>query len=255
MTTTPVLWLRALAFNIFFFGWTIVLAILYAPVAPFLSAPGMRRLAGFWQRGIQAGLGLLVGLHYRVEGLEHLPPGPCIIAAKHQSAWETLFFHIVRPDIIIGLKRELRWIPLVGWYLAIAENVFVDRSAAAKALRSLVEGCKAAVAKGWSILIFPEGTRQAPGAPPDYKSGVAALYAALDVPVVPVALDSGLYWPRRGFIKRPGTIKVSFLEPIPPGLDRRAFMRLLEERIETRMKQLLAEAELQDGATVPARPT
>ena len=182
MATTPVLWLRALAFNIFFFGWTALLAILVVPAAPFMSPGGMRRFAGFWQRGIQGGLAVLVGLRYRVEGLEHLPPGPCIIASKHQSAWETLFFHTVRPDIVIGLKQELRRIPLFGWYLAIAQNVFVDRGGAAKALRSLIEGCKAAVAKGWSILIFPEGTRQAPGAPPDYKSGVAALYAALEIP-------------------------------------------------------------------------
>lgn len=239
MATTPVLWLRALAFNIFFFGWTALLAILIAPAGPFMSPGGMRRFAGFWQRGIQTGLAVLVGLRYRVEGLGHLPPGPCIIASKHQSAWETLFFHTVRPDIIIGLKQELRRIPLFGWYLAIAQNVFVDRGGAAKALRSLIEGCKAAVAKGWSILIFPEGTRQVPGAPPDYKSGVAALYAALEIPVVPVALNSGLFWQRRSFIKRPGTITVTFLEPIPPGLDRRAFMQVLEERIEGRMKQLI----------------
>jgi 1-acyl-sn-glycerol-3-phosphate acyltransferase len=243
LATSPVLWLRALAFNIFFFGWTALLAIAVIPAAPFMSAPGMRRFAGFWQRGIQGGLGLLVGLHYRVEGLEHLPSGPCIIASKHQSAWETLFFHTVRPDVIIGLKQELRRIPLFGWYLAIAQNVFVDRGGAAKALRSLIEGSKAAVAKGWSILIFPEGTRQVPGAPPDYKSGVAALYAALDIPVVPVALDSGLFWQRRSFVKRPGTITVAFLEPIPPGLDRRAFMRVLEDRIEDRMMQLVPAGE------------
>jgi 1-acyl-sn-glycerol-3-phosphate acyltransferase len=243
LATFPVLWLRALAFNIFFFGWTALLAIAAVPAAPFMSAPGMRRFAGFWQRGIQGGLGLLVGLHYRVEGLEHLPSGPCIIASKHQSAWETLFFHTVRPDVIIGLKQELRRIPLFGWYLAIAQNVFVDRGGAAKALRSLIEGSKAAVAKGWSILIFPEGTRQVPGAPPDYKSGVAALYAALDIPVVPVALDSGLFWQRRSFVKRPGTITVAFLEPIPPGLDRRAFMRVLEDRIEDRMMQLVPAGE------------
>jgi 1-acyl-sn-glycerol-3-phosphate acyltransferase len=121
----------------------------------------------------------------------------------------------------------------------------IDRGGAARALRSLVEGARAAAAKGLSILIFPEGTRRAPEDPPDYKPGVAALYVALDLPVVPVALNSGLFWSRRSFMKRPGQITVEFLDSIPPGLDRRTFMTELQSRIETATARLVAEARSQ----------
>lgn len=240
--------LRALLFLIGYHGWTAVAAIAFLPVAPFASGRTMRRYAGFWQRGIQGLLRGTTGIGHEVRGLANLPAQPVIIAAKHQSTWETLFFHMLRPDVVIGLKQELGSIPIFGWYLKLGENIFIDRGGATRALRSLVEGAKAAIARGCSILIFPEGTRKAPGAAPDYKSGVAALYAALDVPVVPVALNSGLFWTRDKLDKRPGTIVIELLEPIPPGLDRRAFMALLEERIETRTAALIAEA----GAVPPA---
>lgn len=233
---------RAGLFNLTFYLWTAVLAVAALPAAPFLQAPAMRAYARFWMRGTQALLRHIVGLTWEVRGLEHLPPGPVILASKHQSAWETLFFHLVRPDLVIGLKEELTRIPVFGWYLMIAGNIRIDRGGAGKALRSLLEGAKRAAARGESVLIFPEGTRMPPGAPPAYKPGVAALYKALGVPCVPVALNSGLYWGRRSYLKRPGRIIVEFLEPIPPGLDRNEFMRLLEERIETATARLTAEA-------------
>lgn len=232
-------WARALAFNIAFYTLTTVMALAVLPAAPFMSPGAMRRYAGHWMRATHAVLRWTVGLRHEVRGLENLPPEPVLIASKHQSAWETLFFHTVRPDMVFGLKRELGFIPLFGWYLKIARNVFIDRGGAAKALRSLVEGARRATGEGCSVLIFPEGTRRSPGAEPDYKSGVAALYSGLGVPVVPVALNSGLFWPRRSFVKRPGVITVEFLEPIPAGLDRKTFMRLLEERIESRSNALL----------------
>ena len=229
---------RSFLFNIYLWLWTGFLVIVLIPAAPFLSPAGIRRFAAFWMRGIHLGLRWIAGLGFRVEGLEHLPDGPCIIASKHQSSFETLLFHTIRPDIAIGLKEELTRIPLFGWYLRLARNIAIDRGGAAKAMRSLIKGAEAAVADGVSILIFPEGNRRPVGAVPDYKPGVAALYKALGVPVVPAALDSGRFWGRRSFAKRPGTITVRFLEPIPPGLDRQAFMRLLEERIETATKLL-----------------
>jgi 1-acyl-sn-glycerol-3-phosphate acyltransferase len=228
-----VLLLRSLLFNVFLWLWSAIIVVVLAPVAPFLSPAAIRRYAAFWMRGIHLGLRRIAGLGFRVEGLEHLPDAPCIIASKHQSSFETLLFHTIRPDLAIGLKEELLRIPLFGWYLRLAKNIAIDRGAAAKAMRSLIKGAERAVADGLSILIFPEGNRRPVGAPPDYKPGVAALYKALDVPVVPVALDSGRFWGRRSFAKQPGTITVRFLEPIPPGLERHAFMRLLEERIET----------------------
>ena len=233
---------RSFVFNIVLWLWSALLLLLLVPVAPFISPRAMRRFAAFWMHGVHLALAWIAGLRFRVEGLENLPDGPCIIASKHQSSFETLLFHAIRPDIAIGLKEELIRIPLFGWYLKIAQNIAIDRGGAAKAMRSLLKGAEAAVAKGLSILIFPEGNRRAVGAPPDYKPGVAALYKALDIPVVPVALDSGKFWPRRSFIKRPGTITVRFLEPIAPGLDRQAFMRLLEERTEAACAEIMASA-------------
>ncbi len=234
--------LRAGLFNLCFYFWTVVLALALLPAAPFAGAPAVRAYARFWMRGTQALLRRIVGLDHEVRGLERLPPGPVIIASKHQSAWETLFFHLVRPDLVIGLKEELTRIPIFGWYLTIAGNIRIDRGGAGRALRSLLVGARRAVARGESVLIFPEGTRMPVEAPPAYKSGVAALYKALDVPCVPVALNSGVYWGRRSFLKRPGRILVEFLEPIPPGLPREEFMRLLEERIETATARLVSEA-------------
>jgi 1-acyl-sn-glycerol-3-phosphate acyltransferase len=238
----PVEILRATLFNLLFWLWTALLVLALIPAAAFMSPLGMRRFAGFWESGIQLLLRLIVGLRYEVRGHEHMPKGPVIVASKHQSAWETLFFHMLHPELVIGLKEELIRIPLFGWYLRIARNIVIDRGGAAKAMRSLVEGARHAVAQGWSILIFPEGTRMPPGTPPDYKPGVAALYKELGIPVVPVALNSGLYWGKRAFLKRPGTIVVEFLQPIPPGLDRRAFMAELEQRIETATARLMAGA-------------
>jgi 1-acyl-sn-glycerol-3-phosphate acyltransferase len=229
-------------FNLLLWLWSALLVLIMVPVAPFILPPKMRRYAAFWMRGMHALLASIVGLRFSVEGLQHLPDTPCIIASKHQSSFETLLFHTIRPDIAIGLKEELIRIPLFGWYLKIAQNIAIDRGGAAKAMRSLIRGAETAVENGLSILIFPEGNRRSVGAAPDYKPGVAALYKALNVPVVPVALDSGRFWPRRSFVKHPGTITVRFLEPIQPGFERQAFMRLLEARTEAACAELLGNA-------------
>jgi 1-acyl-sn-glycerol-3-phosphate acyltransferase len=234
--------LRSLAFQLFFYLWTAVMCLAVLPAFPFLSPAAMRAIARFWERVTLSALSFMVGLSYEVRGLERLPRGPILLAAKHQSAWETLAFHLLVPDLAIGLKEELTRIPVFGWYLMRAENIRIDRGAAARAIRSLIAGARTAVARGLSVLIFPEGTRMAPGEAPDYKPGVAALYAALDLPTVPVALNSGLFWRRREFVKRPGRIVVEFFEPIPPGLDRKTFMHHLEKVIETGTARLVAEA-------------
>jgi 1-acyl-sn-glycerol-3-phosphate acyltransferase len=242
LTESPLLVLRGLLFNALFYLWTALFCLLVLPVFPFLSPAGMRRAARFWERVTFALLRFTVGLSHEVRGREHLPPGPVIIASKHQSAWETLAFHVLVPEVAVGLKEELTRIPVFGWYLMRAGNIRIDRGAAARAIRSLVEGAKGAVASGLSVLIFPEGTRSAPGDPPDYKPGVVALYNALRLPVVPVALNSGLFWRRRSLVKHPGRIVVQFLEPIPPGLERKIFMQTLEQRIETATARLVEEA-------------
>lgn len=232
-------------FNVMFFSWTALICIGALPVAPFMKQHHMRRYAQVWMRGVHWLLAVCVGLHHRIVGLENLPAGPVLFASKHQSAWETMIFNCFRTDIVVGLKHELTKIPIFGWYLVLAGNIKIDRGRAANALRSLVKGAKSASASGLSVLVFPEGTRQAPDAPPAYKPGVAALYAALDVPCVPVALNSGLFWGRNAALKRPGIITLEILEPIPPGLDRKAFMQLLEDRIETASVRLRNEARSQ----------
>ena len=240
--------LRATAFNLAFYLWTFALAVGGLPFLSRWQPEQVRAYARFWLRGVHRLLRASVGLDYEVRGLERLPPGPLLIAAKHQSAWETLTFHLLLPDIVVGLKEELVRIPLFGRYLRAAGSIVIDRGNPQRAIRSLVEGAKRAVARGESVLVFPEGTRRPPGAPPDYKPGVAALYRALGVPCVPVALNSGLFWGRRSWLKFPGRITVSFLEPIAPGLDRASFMRLLEERIERETAALVRAAAPPTGA-------
>lgn len=239
----------SLLFNAIGFVWTIVMAVLALPKL-MSSRMSMVRHAETWERGLQWLLQKLVGLDYQVRGLDRIPETTAIFAVKHQSAWDTITAHLLVKDPAIALKQELTRVPIFGRCLLHAGMIKLDRGNAAQALRSLIEGGKQAVARGSPILIFPEGTRTPPGEKGRYHPGVAALYKQLGLPVVPVALNSGLYWGRRSFAKRAGTILVEFLEPIPPGLDRRDFMKELEQRIETATTRLIAEAENVD----PARP-
>jgi 1-acyl-sn-glycerol-3-phosphate acyltransferase len=232
---------RSLLFNLALWLWT---GAMMLAALPLLAAPRERMVAlgRLWQRGVQALLARLTGLTYEVRGRERIPATPAIFAFKHQSAWETLVLNLLFPDLAIVLKRELIQIPLFGWYLLHAGMIGIDRAGGARTLRMLVDDGRAALARGSSIVIFPEGTRAPVGERNPYQPGVAALYRQLDCPVVPVALNSGLFWRRRGFIKRPGRIVVEFLPPIAPGLERKAFMADLEQRIESATARLIAEA-------------
>ena len=223
--------LRSLFFNVFFFAWTLAIVVMGLP---FLLLPHRftYRLGAFWVRVTLAVLGGLVGLRHRVVGLEHRLPGAAIYAVKHQSAWDTLVFALLLDEPAYVLKRELTDLPLFGWLLLRAGMIPVDRAGRASALRRMIGQAKQRTAAGRPLLIYPEGTRTAPGEHRPYQPGVAALYGQLDLPVVPVALNSGLFWGRRQFVKRPGTITVEFLPAIPPGLPRRAFMAELEKRLE-----------------------
>lgn len=228
----PLAYLRAGLFNFAFFAWTAAICLTLWP-AILLGRPAMAWCADLWSRIALALLAGTVGLRHRVSGLHNLPDGPAILASKHQSAWDTIvFFRILDADPVYVLKRELTWIPILGWYLRRVGMVPVDRKGGAAALRQMIAAAREVLAQGRRIVIFPEGTRTAPGARHPYHPGAAALYAATEVPVVPVALDSGRYWPRRGFLKHPGTITLRLLPPIAPGLDRRAFVAELERRIE-----------------------
>jgi len=244
--SSPALWFRSLCFNVGWYAGSAVIALVGSPIL-LLPRRAVVGWARFWIVFVLWWLRVTCRLDHRLVGLENLPAGPVVIACKHQSAWETIAFTLLFDDIAIVLKRELLFIPIVGWAMARAGNIAVARSEGASALRGLVRGAKTALAEGRSIVIFPEGTRVAPRATPGeekpYQVGTAALYRQLGVPVVPVALNSGLFWGRRAFVKRPGTITMEVLPPIPPGLGREAFMTVLRERIETATARLVESAQ------------
>jgi len=233
--------LRSLLFNIFFFAWLILVLLVMWLFLPF-PRKVMQEAVRIWSRGLQLGARLLIGVTYEVRGRENLPDGAAVIASKHQSAWDTAIFYCLLPDPIYIMKQELMRIPLWGWYARKCEAIGVDRSGGASALKAMVADTLAGLARDRQVIIFPEGTRTPPGMRRDYHPGIAAIYARAEAPVVPVALNSGLFWGRREFLKRPGTITLEFLEPIPPGLKRKAFMAELQERIESHTDRLVAEA-------------
>lgn len=240
--SSPIAWLRSLSFNLGFFVWTALIVTGGLVLLPF-PWRWMHRFGRLWCRGALALLRAIVGLGWRADGLAERPAGPAIYASKHQSTWDTLIFALLLPDCAYVLKRELFWLPLFGLLLARSRPIAVDRSAGGRALRRMLADAERAIEEGRSIVIFPEGTRTAPGERTGYQPGVAALYQRLGRPVVPVALDSGRYWGRRRFVKQPGNITIRFLPPIAPGLERRDFMAMLEGRIETACRALSAAPE------------
>jgi 1-acyl-sn-glycerol-3-phosphate acyltransferase len=187
-------------------------------------------------------LRVIVGTRFAVRGIDNIPQGGVIIASKHQSMFETfaLFTVLERPTYV--MKQELARIPLWGWYARRAGMIMVEREEGSAALRKLVAGVRSAIERGRQVIIFPEGTRRPPGVEPDYKGGVAHLYRMTNAPVVPVALNSGLFWPRRQITRHPGTIVFEFLPPIMPGLPSRAFLERLQAEIEAASDRLLVEA-------------
>ncbi len=233
---------RAISFNILFYAWTTVISVIALPML--LLPPRVILAFGrFWVAGAFFLLRLTVGLRHRVRGRENIPPGPAIFASKHQSAWDTLAYIILLSNPVFILKRELLLIPVWGWLARHSGMIPIDRRGGSTALRRMLATTKAIAETGRPIIIFPQGTRTPPGSGRPYQSGIAALYRALSLPVVPVALNSGLFWPRRSGSKiRPGVITVQYLPPIPPGLPRRTFMKTLESSIEEASAALEAEA-------------
>lgn len=230
---------RSLLFNLLFFGWTALILLACLPALPF-GVAAVHWVGRLWVRVALALLAAIVGLRHRIVGLENIPDGPAIIAPKHQSTWDTLIFALPLRLPAYVLKRELMRIPVFGQYLACAGMIPVDRAGGGAALKRMVARARAATGRGRHLLIYPEGTRTAPGERRPYHPGVAALYGQLDLPVVPVALNSGLFWGRRAFMKRPGVITVEFLPAIPPGLPRKQFMAELQARIEAATARLTA---------------
>jgi 1-acyl-sn-glycerol-3-phosphate acyltransferase len=199
------------------------------------------KVAKFWISGVVWMCEHILGLHINIVGKEKLLIFPVIFAAKHQSTWETLIFHYILQDPSIVLKRDLMWIPLFGWYLKKLQMVPLSRSKknGARDLKNLLKEANHAITQERPLVIFPEGTRSKPDQKAIYHSGIASLYLHLKIPVIPIAHNAGLYWPRRGFFKYPGCITLELLDPIQPGFSRQEFMRILENTIETKTNELI----------------
>jgi 1-acyl-sn-glycerol-3-phosphate acyltransferase len=231
------LYLRSALFLVWFIAVSVIMNVGALPILMLPSRITLKA-ARLWARLVLFGLKWIAGTGVEVRG--HLQDPRVLVAAKHFSMWETVAFLALLPGPAIVLKRSLLRVPLYGWYCRKMRMIAIDREAGAKAIRLMHGQAKRALDEGRPVVIFPEGTRRKPGDPPDYKPGVAALYALLDVSCVPVAHNSGLFW-AGGFFRKPGTIILEFLPPIPPGLSRREFMTALESRIEGASNRLLTE--------------
>lgn len=231
--------IRTVLFNIAFIGWSILVCTSLSWTL-LMRRSVLMRVVVFYMKSIGVLERVFLGLSYVVEGRENLPAtGTFIVAAKHQSAWETLKLQELFTDPAIVLKKELERIPLWGTFARKGDMIFVDRSAPLRAMQSLIRGAREVAARGRPIIIFPQGTRLPPGAYEPYHPGVAAVYDRLKLPVIPMAHNAGMFWPRKGFLKRPGVITVSFLPPIPPGLPRAEMMERLERDLEAETDRLV----------------
>jgi 1-acyl-sn-glycerol-3-phosphate acyltransferase len=233
--------LRSVVFNIALYVNFLVQALLFAPVL-LLPERYFWPIGRFWVRSSLWLHETICGIDDEIRGRENIPTGGYIVASKHQSAWETLRLIELFPLPSFILKRSLLWVPLFGWYLKKAGMVPVDRGGGSAAMAAMTEHARRAIREGRQIIIFPEGTRRPPLAPPQYRHGVARLYRDLDVRCLPIALNSGLFWPRRSLVHRPGTIVLACLPPIPAGRDAEVFAKQLEAAIETATQGLIAES-------------
>ncbi len=233
--------LRSALFNVLFYLNLLALMVLGLP-GLVRGRQGVMRQSARWGRSSLWLLRVICGMHVEFRGLHHVPQGAMIVAAKHQSFWEVFAFLTIFPDFTYVLKRELARIPLFGLYARCGEQIAIDRARGRAALAQVSQQARKVLADGRQLLIFPEGTRRAPGAEPQYKFGVAFIYTETGALCLPVALNSGLFWPRRSFLRRPGTVLVEFLEPIRPGLDKAAFLKDLQARIEEASARLMQES-------------
>jgi 1-acyl-sn-glycerol-3-phosphate acyltransferase len=235
-----VIYLRSIAFNLLFYV-NLIAFLVFGSF--FFVTPRAWSMAALkvWARTTLWWLKVLAGITMQVRGREHIPAGGAMVAGKHQSLWETFALLPLFADPAVVLKRELTWIPLFGWFALKFKMIAVNRGAGSTALKTMIADARTAIAEGRQILIFPEGTRRPPDAEPDYKPGAVALYLQLDTDCVPFALNSGLFWPRRRFLRHPGEIIVEFMPAIPAGLKRREFSARLEHAIETKTAELVAE--------------
>ena len=233
--------IRSVSFLVLSLGVMVILGIAMLPTL--LVARRVASRVPVWFAGVEICLlEVVAGLRLEVRGRNNLPDGPALIAVKHQSALETYALVRLFPDACFVIKRELVRVPVAGWFISAMDCLTIDRNAGVASLRRILDHAARVAGDGRCLVIFPEGTRTAPGERVAYQRGIAGLYAALGVPVVPVALNCGVFWPRRRIRKRPGCAIMAFLEAIPPALPRARFMEELESRIENGTTELVAEA-------------
>jgi 1-acyl-sn-glycerol-3-phosphate acyltransferase len=236
------IFLRSLIYNVLFY----LLLVFWIIVAiPTFAMPRscIVSIARAWARSSIWLLRVVCNVKVEYRGIEKIPKGPLLVASKHQSMWETFALLQFFDQPLFILKRELTWIPFFGWYLIKANMIGIDRSAGGRSLLQMTRRAAEAVRRGRQLIIFPEGTRTPVGAMPNYKTGIAQIYVDCGVNCLPVALNSGLFWPRRTFMRYPGTLVVEFLDPLPPGLSRREFIARVSAVIEEATNRLVETAQ------------
>ena len=212
-----------------------ILALLTFPLKPVTRY----RIISFWSRLIVLAGEIICGIRYRVIGAEHIPQQPCVVLSKHQSAWETVAFQVIFPPQVYVVKRELLWIPFFGWGLAMVSPIAIDRSSGVRALKQMLEQGKDRLARGFWVIVYPEGTRIAPGMRGTYQTGGAAIAVHAGAPVLPVAHNAGFFWRRKAFVKYPGTVTVSIGKAIySRGMKAETLTRQAEDWIESEMQRL-----------------
>lgn len=232
---------RSLVFDFFFYATSIFICLFFWPL---LALPLKKRfiITKCWSKMVTFWAKHILGLNFTVKGMENLPPAPFVVACKHQSAWETVALCQIIPCAVFILKKELLYIPILNWYFRGLQAIAVKRGGGMSTIEEMVHQSKKVIDKGLSIIIFPEGTRSAVGKKLPYKRGISILYRHLNVPIVPIALNSGIFWGRRSFLKKSGTIEVEILPPLMPGIDRDDFLNQLEDSIETASQKLCSNA-------------
>ena len=248
------LFIRSLIFHVLYYASNAIQMIFWTPAFFVIPRRLGWRIVRLWARSHLWLQSAVIGSTYEFRGLENIPKDrPFIVASKHQSSWETYTTLLFLDDPSYILKRELMWIPFFGWYMAKMNVVPVNRGTRSKALASMARNSAVQYRDGRKIVIYPEGTRKAAGADPDYKYGVTHLYRELDANILPIALNSGLYWPRQSFLLYPGKIVLEFLPVIEPGLEPAKFAATLENRIEEATARLIEEAAQSDNPPPRAR--
>ena len=249
------IFLRSLVFNILFYVFFLLWSLVALPTFV-LPRTAMLKVASWWARTNILLMRAICGIKVEFRGVEKIPKGPLIVASKHQSMWETISLLRFFEAPFFVVKRELKFIPIFGLFIIKTDMVAIDRSKGGRAMLAVMRRAEEEVKHGRQFVIFPEGTRTAPGAPPHYKAGIGLIYADCGVPVLPVALNSGLFWPRRTFMRYPGTLVVEFLDPIPPGLKRDEFLKRVETVIEEATNRIVTAAQAEQKELfggIPAR--